>query len=112
CDGSPLPPPLGSNWIANSPNFAGRYPRGFMPNAPDLLPGESGGLGTTIEQRLLSHSHTYVQDIERFSHGNDETGPVVNPRPNHNNRQTEPNLAGGSENRPHSVVLNFFIRVR
>ena len=96
--------------MPRTPDFRGRYPRGFAASVPDLAAGESGGPGTTVGWTVGAHGHSVTMDIESFSHGDDEHGPVWNTRPGKHTWATS--TEGGKENRPNSVVLNFYIKVR
>lgn len=111
CDGTDVSGTELAELMQKTPDFRGRYPRGFSPTPPpDLQPGESGAAGTAIAQEILHHGHPFTLDIEGFDHGNGEHGPVWNDRPTKHSWDTKE--TGGSENRPNSLIVHFYIRAR
>ena len=112
CDNSPLAGTKLGPALQNTPDFRGRYPRGWdnPQSVPDRAPNESAAPGTVIGQKLLSHTHKVTIDISHFSGGDDEHGPVWNPAQDHHSWDTDSNANGSSENRPNSVVVFFYIR--
>lgn len=98
--------------MLKTPDFGGRYPRGFQDDVPDLdrEHGETGNAGTILHGEVGQHGHSLTVSTSTFDHGGDDTGPVVADT---GNKWTYPVTAsGGKENRPDSVIVYFYIKAR
>lgn len=111
-DGRPVPDTLYAKMVSsNVPDLRGVYLRG-MNYGRDRHSGNADGdlpLGTYQPDQVVQHAHSTIQMI--YDNNVDGVDSCTTHSGEHHNEGRMTGEFGGSETRPRTVIVNFYIRV-
>lgn len=96
------------------PDLRGRYPRG-RDQGSEQVPEGNVATGTILADTFMAHTHAIPNADQGCDGGGDFFACKLKEQNGNDNTSRGPtgpaNVGGGSETRPKSVIVNFFIKI-